>query len=311
MIKTVTMNPAVDKTVEIADFRIGAVNRITSVRLDAGGKGINVSKTIMALQGSSMATGILAGKNGAYIKDYLDKSLVDNDFIFVKGETRTNLKVVDIINKTNTDINEPGSLNVKEEDLSILEKKIFEDMGSEDILVLSGSVPSTVPAGIYKDWTERAVKSGIRVLLDADRELLREGLKSRPYMVKPNISELENLLGRKLSSMDEIVEAGESLLAKGVELVVISLGEKGAVFLTKGVSIHAEGLKVELKSTVGAGDAMVAALAYALSRGYTLEKAAALSVAAAAAKVASPGSSPPELEAIKALEGRVRLNHLK
>lgn len=311
MIKTVTMNPAVDKTVEIADFRIGAVNRITSIRLDAGGKGINVSKTIKALQGSSLASGILAGRSGAYIKDYLDQSLVDNDFLFVKGETRTNLKVVDLLNKTNTDINEPGSLDIKEGDLSILEKKVFSGMSSEDILVLSGSVPSTVPSGIYKVWTERAVKSGIKVLLDADRELLKEGLKSRPYMVKPNISELEGLLSRKLTSMDEIVVAGESLLEKGIELVVISLGENGAVFLSKGVSIHAEGLTVEVKSTVGAGDAMVAALAYALSRGYSLEKAAALSVAAAAAKVASPGSSPPELKVINDLEGQVRLNYLK
>ena len=169
MIKTVTLNPAVDKTVEINDFKVGEVNRISSIRLDAGGKGINVSKTIKALDGSSVATGFLAGRNGDYIRDFLDRMQVSNDFLFVKGETRTNLKVVDRQNKTNTDVNEPGLVEVTLGDLDRLEGKIFSDLNQDDILILSGSVPANVPAVIYRKWTERANKSGIRVLLDADR----------------------------------------------------------------------------------------------------------------------------------------------
>ena len=121
MIKTVTMNPAVDKTLEIDNFKIGAVNRISSIRLDAGGKGINVSKTIKALGGSSLATGILAGSNGEYIKSYLDHLGIDNDFLFLKGETRTNIKIVDKLKGTNTDINEPGA-DLSAEELSLMEK---------------------------------------------------------------------------------------------------------------------------------------------------------------------------------------------
>ena len=163
MIKTVTLNPAVDKTVEINDFKVGEVNRISSIRLDAGGKGINVSKTIKALDGSSIATGFLAGHNSDYIKDCLNRMQVLHDFLFVKGETRTNLKVVDRRNKTNTDINEPGLIEVTEEDLSLLEHKILSDMSKDDILILSGSVPSNVPVGIYREWIEKANKSSNRM----------------------------------------------------------------------------------------------------------------------------------------------------
>ncbi len=311
MIKTVTMNPAVDKTVEIVNFRIGEVNRVSGLRLDAGGKGINVSKTIKALDGSSLATGILAGKNGEYIKSYLEQMGVDNDFLFVKGETRTNIKVVDRLNHTNTDINEPGILDISQEDLSLLEKRIFDLMSKDDILILSGSVPSNISSGIYKEWAERAGKSGARVLLDADGELLREGIKARPYLVKPNINELERLLSRKLAGVDEVASAAKSLLDTGIEIIAVSLGADGAVFVKRDQTIYAEGLAVDVRSTVGAGDAMVASLALAFTRGYTFEKAIILATATAAANVASSGTQPPKLEDVRAYEGQVRLNYLK
>lgn len=307
MIKTVTMNPAVDKTVEIDNFRLGAVNRISSIRLDAGGKGINVSKTIKALGGSSLATGILAGRNGDYIKGYLDHLDIDNDFLFIKGETRTNIKVVDKFNNTNTDINEPGS-DVSAEELSLMEKKIFSGMDKGSMLVLSGSIPANVPKGIYKEWTERAKKSGIKVLLDSDGELLREGIKAGPYLVKPNISELERLFGRKLGSIDQVVKAAKSLIEAGIEIVAVSLGAEGAVFVNKDKVMHADGLKVQVRSTVGAGDAMVASLALAITNGFSIEKAVTMSVAASAANVATHGTQPPELEDILRLEKQVHFS---
>lgn len=310
MIKTVTLNPAVDKTVEINGFKVGEVNRISSIRLDAGGKGINVAKTIKTLGGSSIATGFLAGRNGDYIKDCLNQMQVFHDFIFVKGETRANLKVVDRCCKINTDINEPGLIEVTVEDLSRLEHKIFSDMNKGDILVLSGSVPSDVPVNIYRKWTERANESGVRVLLDADREHLEEGIKAKPYLVKPNIAELEILLNRKLKDMNEIVSAGRSLLDMGINTVAISLGASGAVFLHGEHAIYAKGLKVEVKSTVGAGDAMVAALAFAIDRGDSFEKTVALSVAAGTAAVASEGTQSPDRKDVLYYESQVSLKHL-
>lgn len=305
MIKTVTMNPAVDKTVEIDDFRIDAVNRISAVRIDAGGKGINVSKTIRALNGESIATGILAGSNGEYIRSYLVRMGIENDFLFVKGETRTNLKVVDRLRGTNTDINEPG-VEVTGRDIEMLEDKIFSGINQGDILVLSGSIPATVPKDIYRKWTERAKKQGARVLLDADGELLQEGIKAAPYLVKPNINELERLMGRKLEKIDEVTGAAGSLLELGIEIVAVSLGEAGAVFVKKDKVIHAEGIAVDVISTVGAGDSMVASLAYALEEGYPFERAVTLSVAAGTASVATSGTQPPELEAVLSYEKQVR-----
>lgn len=310
MIKTVTLNPAVDKTVEINNFRVGAVNRISSIRLDAGGKGINVSKTIKALGGWSLATGFLAGRNGEYIKSYLDNLEIDNDFLFIKGDTRTNIKVVDRRNHTNTDINEPG-INVSEEDVSLLEGRIFSGVDENSILVLSGSIPANTSAGIYSEWAKRAKKAGARVLLDSDGELLREGVKAAPYLVKPNISELERLFGRRFAGISEIADAARSLVAGGIEIAAVSLGADGAVFVEGGKVIHAEGLAVKVGSTVGAGDAMVASLALAIERGYPFEKAVTLSVAAAAAKVAVHGTQPPELEDILRYESQVRFSYLK
>ena len=310
MIKTVTLNPAVDKTVEINDFRVGEVNRISSIRLDAGGKGINVAKTIKALGGNSVATGFLAGRNGDYIQDCLNRLQVSNNFLFVKGETRTNLKVVDKENKTNTDINEPGLIEVTEEDLVQLENKIFSHIDKGDILVLSGSVPANVPAGIYREWIERAGKWEIKVLLDADRELLSEGIKARPYLVKPNIEELESLLGRELKDMNEIVRAGRSLIDTGISAVAISLGADGAVFFHGEQAIYAKRIKVDVKSTVGAGDAMVAALAITISRGEPFENAVKLAVAAGTANVASEGTQPPDRDAVRHYEAKVQLEYL-
>lgn len=310
MIKTVTLNPAVDKTVEINDFKVGEVNRISSIRLDAGGKGINVAKTIKALGGSSIATGFLAGRNGNYIKDCLNGMQVSNDFLFVRGETRTNLKVVDRRNETNTDINEPGLIEVMEEDLCRLEDKIFSDMSKDDILVLSGSVPSNGPIGIYRQWTDRANRSGIRVLLDADGAYLEEGVKARPYLIKPNLAELETLLDRRLNDMNEIMSAGRRLLEIGIKTAVVSLGANGAIFFHGEHAIYAEGLKVAVKSTVGAGDAMVAALAFAMERGYPFDKAAALSLAAGTANVASEGTQPPNMKDVLHYEAQVHLKYL-
>lgn len=310
MIKTVTLNPAVDKTVEIKDFRVGEVNRISSVRLDPGGKGINVAKTIKALGGYSIATGFLAGRNGQYIKENLDLMEVANDFLFVEGETRTNLKVVDRLNGTNTDINEPGLVEVTEADLVKLEGMLFSDLTEGDLLVLSGSMPSGVPSGIYREWTEKAGKLGIKVLLDADGVNFAEGIKAKPYLVKPNLEELEQLLNKNLINIDEIVEAGRSMLDLGIATVVISLGADGAVFFQRKQAIYTKGLKVDVKSTVGAGDAMVAALAFAIASGTSFENAAILSAAAGTANVASEGTQPPDRNAVAQYETQVALNYL-
>ncbi|SKA85867.1 fructose-1-phosphate kinase [Clostridium sp. USBA 49] len=306
---TVTLNPAVDKTVEINDFKAGDVNRISSIRLDAGGKGINVSKVIKSLNGESIALGILSGKNGEFIRDYLNSLNIENNFVFTKGETRTNLKIIDSINKKNTDINEPGNI-VSIEDLNRLEESIFKVVNKDSILILSGSVPEGVPKDIYAVWIKKAKEQGAKTILDADGELLKEGVKAGPYLVKPNIHELEKFCNKKLESMKDIVKASEEFFKYGVERVVVSLGKDGGLFIDKDNVIHAEGIKVPVKSTVGAGDSMVAALALSIERNYSLEKAVVLSTAVSAANVMTSGTEPAELKDILELEKKVKFKYI-
>ena len=206
MICTVTLNPALDKTVEIPDLTIDSVNRITTMRTDPGGKGINVSKVISKLGGSSVATGILGGDTGNAIRSSLEAMGLENRFRFVKGETRTNLKVIDPVNHTNTDINEPG-ITVSEELLNEFLEEVVGMITSGDIVVLSGSLPKGAPKDTYYTWVKACREAGARVILDADGELLAEGLKASPYLVKPNNHELSGLLGRNLKTPRELEQA--------------------------------------------------------------------------------------------------------
>ncbi|WP_411683122.1 1-phosphofructokinase [Clostridium thailandense] len=309
MITTITLNPAVDKTIEIDTFRIGSVNRISSSRVDAGGKGINVSKVIQSLGGKSRAIGILAGKNGEFIKEYLDSIKIKNDFVFVEGETRINTKVVDPVSHTNTDINEIGPM-ISNENLDKLWNKFYESSDENSIVVLSGSIPKNVDKSIYKTWIEKAKEKNIKTILDADGELFKQGIKAAPYLVKPNIHELEGLFGQKIDSIEKAVKLSKELLSQGVKIVVVSLGEDGALFVKKELVVLAKGIKVEVKSTVGAGDSMVAALALAMDKGYDFEKAVRLAVACGTASVMIEGTQAADIDTVMNLENLVQFEYI-
>jgi 1-phosphofructokinase len=305
MIYTVTLNPALDKTVEIPNFTIDSVNRITTMRTDPGGKGINVSKVIDKLGGKSIATGILGGNTGRAIQSALEKLGITSDFIFVEGETRTNLKVIDTINHTNTDINEQG-ISVTEEILASLLDNLLGKLSNNDIVVLSGSLPKGAPKNTYEKWVKACQEKGAKVILDADGERLAAGLKSSPYLVKPNDIELSDLLGRTLSTPEELKAAAINLMKQyAVEKVVVSMGGKGALYVTHDKAVYAKGLKVPVGSTVGAGDSVVAALAVAEEAGMSLEEAVKLSTATGAANVMCSGSQAAEYSAIQGLISKV------
>lgn len=161
MIYTVTLNPALDKTVEIPNLALDTVNRITKMRTDPGGKGINVSKVIAKLGGTSKAIGILAGNSGRAIQDALDSEGLAHNFRFVPGETRTNLKVIDPENHTNTDINEPG-IEVDAPELTALLYDLLKELKQGDIVVLAGSLPKGAPKDTYYTWVESCKRQGQR-----------------------------------------------------------------------------------------------------------------------------------------------------
>lgn len=309
MIYTVTLNPALDKTVEIPGMALDTVNRVTSMRTDPGGKGINVSKVIAKLGGESCAVGILGGESGRTLLAALEREGLRTHFRFVEGQTRTNLKIIDRALHTNTDINEPG-LTVSPADLDALLRDLLGMVREGDIVVLAGSLPQGAPQDTYRVWTAACREKGARVCLDADGVLLAEGLKAAPYLIKPNEDELSRLVGHRLTDTDELIVEGRRLLKGGVTRVVISLGERGALYLRGNEVLYAEGLSVPVGSTVGAGDSVVAALAYADSLGMSDEDAVRLSTATGAANVMCSGTQPAEREAVEKLLPQVKIRRI-
>ena len=305
MIYTVTLNPALDKTVEIPSLTVDGVNRITTMRTDPGGKGINVSKVIQKLGGKSMAAGILGGDTGRAIQSSLEAMELNTWFQFVEGETRTNMKIIDPVNHTNTDINEPG-VTVSEKILDSLLKELLKKVSQGDIAVISGSMPKGSPKETYYLWTKAFREKGVKVILDADGELLKAGLKASPYLIKPNDHELSQLVGRTLKTPEELKQVAMDLMEEyGIEKVVVSMGSAGALYVTKEKTIYAEGLKVPVGSTVGAGDSVVGALAVAEESGMNLEDTVCLSTATGAANVMCSGTQAAEYSVIQELISKV------
>ena len=310
MIYTVTLNPALDKTVEIPGMALDTVNRITAMRTDPGGKGINVSKVIAKLGGTSVALALLGGGTGRAIADALEEMGLRCELQFVEGETRTNLKVVDPVNHTNTDLNEPG-ISVTPAVLDSLLDRLIGLLQPGDLVVLSGSLPKGAPGDTYYTWVARCKEAGAKVFLDADGALLAEGLRAAPDLVKPNNDELSRLVGHPLETVEALAGAAGALLADGIQKVVVSMGGKGALYVTRDTVLYAEGLKVPVGSTVGAGDSVVAALAVAETQGLSLEDTVRLSTATGAANVMCSGSQAAERSVIEELMPQVVFHRLR
>lgn len=309
MIITVTMNPAIDKTVEIPKFIYNGLNRIQRVEYDAGGKGINVSKTICELGGESIATGFIAGNGGRTILNVLHGRGIRCDFVEVEGETRTNTKVIEP-DGTLTELNEPGP-QITETDMQRLKEKLLGFASPENVFVFAGSIPAGVPKNIYGELITLVKKQGAKVLLDADGEAFREAVEAGPDYIKPNQVELAEYCGLgEDAGCASLIEAAGKLQNKGVGNIVISMGKQGAMFLLDGYKAKCPGLKVKAHSAVGAGDAMVAALSYAQDKGLSKEETVRLCMAVSAGAVTTIGTKPPSRDVVEELIQKVTIQEI-
>lgn len=297
MIYTVTLNPAVDKTVLIPNFASGAVNRIQDMRIDAGGKGINVSKCLQSLGMDSVVCAILGGSSGEKILSLLKDQGLAVLSVSVAGETRTNLKIVDTEQHENTDINEPGP-EVSDATFEKLCREIEERIIPGDVVILSGSLPKGSKTELYREWVESLGGLGAKVILDADGEPMRQGVQAKPYLVKPNDLELSRLIGRALIDEKAMIEAGRQLQAAGIPEVLISRGDKGAIYVAREGVYKADGLKVPVLSTVGAGDSMVAAMAYGYEKKIPAPDRLRLAIAMGSASVTCSGTQAPSAKQV-------------
>ncbi len=306
MIITVTMNPAIDKTVDLEHMDHGGLNRVRNVLMDAGGKGINVSKTIKELGGETIATGFVGGSSGSYIKKVLQEQGIQPDFIETGKEVRTNLKVVEADGNV-TEFNEPGPVITSQEQEALIQK-LLSYADKDTLFVLAGSIPNGMDKDIYQVLTGKLKEKGARVFVDADGELLIHALEAAPDIIKPNCHELEELFHKDdRVDEEELIAMGQKLMTKGIGMIAISLGQMGALFLTERKVLKCPGLKVEAHSTVGAGDAMVAALAYGLNQGLAFEECARLGLAASAGAVTTKGTKPPKRELVEELITKVEV----
>ena len=309
MIITVTMNPAIDKTVEIEQLVPNGLNRIQKVEYDAGGKGINVSKTIHELGGESLAMGFLGGNAGKTIENVLTSWNIQHDFIWVEGETRTNTKVFEKSGGV-TELNEPGPV-INEAQVEELIQKICEHTDNETLVVLAGSIPAGVDKNIYAAITESVHEKGGSVLMDADGELFRNALKASPDIIKPNQVELEEYIGADYRlSMGELKALAEKFQNNGIKTVAISMGKGGAMIVRDKFVARCPALSVKAHSTVGAGDAMVAALAYSWDKKLGNEETVRLCMATSAGAVTTVGTKPPARAVVDELIPQVEMEIL-
>lgn len=303
------MNPALDKTVEVECLEPGKLNRVTNTLIDAGGKGINVSKIIKILGGESLATGFICGESGRQLQKIVDNAGIRHDFIEKVGETRTNTKILDEKHGI-TEINEAGPLLTDEDAENICDKLV--GLATKDmIFVLSGKLPEGISLDFYKNLIIILKEKGAKVFLDADGEVLELGMEATPNYIKPNLFELKQyskVLGGADISLTQIKKVCLELIKEGIELVAVSMGKEGALFVTKSETYFVEGLDVNVASTVGAGDSMVGALAYGIEKKLTLEETICLSMAAAGGAVMTKGTNPPTLELIDKLKKEVKIS---
>ena len=309
MIITVTLNPALDKTVILPGFAVNTVNRVSATRLDPGGKGINVSKVVKALGGKTLALGVLGGAAGGYIQAAMDKMELPNDMVLTGEITRTNLKIIDPLLQTNTDINEPGG-PVSEETLDAVWHKLTKAVKPGDTVVLAGKNPPGMPDSRLADWVTRLHGMKVYTCVDTVGEPMQQAIAAQPDIIKPNREELAEIAGRRMVTDDDVLTAARELVGRGVGLVTASLGADGAIFVTRNQAFRGYAPKVSVVSVAGAGDAMMAALTHYSAAGCSLEETARRSIAVSVASVMCSGSEAPELNMILPLIDQVRLEKL-
>lgn len=281
MILTVTLNPAVDKTCQIARLLPGEVNRLEKTFSVAGGKGINVTKILRQFHLPAAAMGFLGGYTGRMIEDAVMELGAECHFTRIQGETRTNVNLLGADGYV-TELLEPGP-EISKEELANFKKEFEYCLEQSSLVVLSGSVPKGVPADIYGELAARCRAEGRRVILDTSGELLREGVKEKPYMIKPNKRELEFLAGCRLADQEAVEEEAKRLVEQGVRKVVVSMGSRGILYVDREQTIFEPAKDVKVLNTVGCGDSVVASMAMSELAGeepsMALKKAAALSAA--------------------------------
>ena len=294
MIFTVTFNPSLDYIVRVDEMRLGTINRTNYEQLLPGGKGINVSIVLGNLGHPSRALGFSAGVTGVALEKLLADAGVDADLVHVKeGFTRINAKVKAV---EETELNGQGP-RIAPEDVDALFSKL-DVLGQDDTLVISGSVPNTLPSDMYEQVMERLAGHGVRIVVDAERDLLTRVLPYRPFLVKPNNHELGDIFGVTLKTRDEVVPSARRMQEMGAQNVLVSMaGEGGVLVAADGQVYQSPAAKGTVVNSVGAGDSCVAGFLAGLMETGSYQTAFRIGLAAGSASAFSDHlATRPEVE---------------
>jgi len=306
MIYTVTLNPALDKEYQVQKLIIDEIMRMNNLRIDYGGKGFNVSRMLKSLGADSIALGFVGGHTGSIVMEGLRELGIRVDLTLISGETRTNNSIVGEVDGHYVKINEKGP-TVSDDEVDSLLRKINDLVRPGDFWVLAGSLPNHVPDDIYARIIHQVNQADARAVLDTSGNPLRLGIQEKPFLIKPNIHELNFLLGKEICDSRHLPEVVSELHAQGVPNILVSLGEAGAFLSVSKQHWFGRPPKIDVQNPIGAGDAMVAGLVWCLSKGDTIGAALSWSIACGTAAANQPGTGMPSLEKVRSFKRQVTI----
>jgi len=305
MIYTITLNPALDRTLWINEIREDVSNRIIREESYAGGKGIDVSKVLTALGVENQALGFIAGFAGRQLEAQLIRDGTSCGFIPVSGETRINIVIHEMNTGKQIILNSSGP-EVKPFELIEI-NDVVKRLEDPEFISIGGSLPPGAHPEIYRKIIETGRLRGARVVLDVDREALKIGIQGKPDIIKPNIHELSTLVGRRLEKRDEILDAAHEINRKGVRIVLVSMGPRGILLVSDGKNYQAVPPKVEVVNTIGAGDSSVAGFIYGQVSGMDLKKSLIYATAAGTATTLRVGTALARKEDVEMIVPQEKL----
>jgi 6-phosphofructokinase 2 len=309
VIYTVTLNPALDRSITLSELKYDDANRVESEQSYAGGKGIDVSRVIRVLGGESIALGLSGGFHGMELEQRLLRQGVMCDFVQTRGETRTNILIFESKKKTHTSLNAAGPTVNEVEVGEILDK--IKRLESPEYVIISGSIPRGVPIDIYREIVTIAKGKDAITALDADGEVMRYGIDECPTIIKPNIHELGRIVGRDIEGIENAVLAAEEICRNGIPIILVSMGRDGALMVTDTMKFLGIPPHVEVDSTVGAGDSFLAAFIYSHSKKNNLVECLRMGVATGAAAAMTPGTELARKDDIDTLLPKVIIKEIR
>jgi 1-phosphofructokinase family hexose kinase len=314
MIVTVTLNAAIDRTLLVPNFQIGQRHRASVGYASAGGKGINVARALKRLGTPVVCTGLAGGRSGTLLVEDLTSEGILNDFVRIRGESRTSTAVLDPTSNAYTEINEWGP-EVGEDELDMLRDKLNYLTQAAEFVVFAGSLPRDVQPDAYADLIRETNRRHLPTVLDTEGEALRLGIQAEPYLVAPNMREAESLVGREFVDDADLVSGLDEIAALGARNVIITLAT-GCYALLRGedrteIRVRATAPSVEPISAVGAGDTLLAGFIAARVAGKPFEDAVRTAVGAGAASVLEAGAGRVDPREASRLAGLVAVEKLE